>query len=335
MVDRGSIQFEQKSPPNATITDLDYDLVSGYADSLGIPSDNSLDDVLLRRGCLVMVNGEIKPTYAALLLFGKHPQQWLTSATIMAAKFPGTAFSDSFIKQEISGNLSQQIQQAETFVRNNLRSSVRLVGLTREETPEYPREAIREIIVNAVAHRDYNLIGDGIHINFYSDRLEIQSPGKLPGPINLDNLLVSRFSRNPVIAQVLSDLGYVERLGYGLTRVISTINQNALPEPKFEEVGVNFRVTLYNDLVDDFRDIQTVTSDDFITYRLNPRQELAVGYLITHERITNRNYQELCPNVSTETLRRDLVDLVQKGLLIKVGHRKATYYIFKSPRKII
>ena len=214
MMARGVTQFESRTPENASLDDLDRDRVENYVESLITPAGETSEDILLRRGCLQVVNGNLHPTYAALLLFGRHPQRWLPSATILVTRFPGVAFSDEFVKQEIRGTLPEQLKQAENFVRDNLRSVVRLVGLERDETPEYPLEAVRELLVNAVAHRDYNQQGDCVHLHIFSDRLEIHSPGRLPGPVNLENLLDARFSRNAVIAQVLSDLGFVERLGF-------------------------------------------------------------------------------------------------------------------------
>ena len=85
----------------------------------------------------------MRPTYAALLLFGRHPQQWLPNASILAARFAGTSLADQFIKQEITGTLVEQLLQTEAFIRNNLHSVVRLVGLARQETLEYPLEALR------------------------------------------------------------------------------------------------------------------------------------------------------------------------------------------------
>ena len=330
LIERGVIQFESRIPPDASLDDLDDGQVAAYLAVLGHPSDADGVEVLRRRGCLVLENGELRPTYAALLLFGKHPQQWLPSATILAARFPGTAFSDEFIKQEIRGSLPEQLRQAETFVRDNLRSVARLVGLRREETPEYPLEAVRELLVNAIAHRDYNQQGDTIHLHIFADRLEVHSPGGLPGPVNIQNLLEARFSRNAVIAQVLSDMGFVERLGYGLNRVVTVMKQNSLPQPQFKETGGAFRVTLFAS--DSGIQEKAVLPDlsKYAAHNLNPRQERAVGYLIDKARITNSDYQELCPEVSAETLRRDLVDLVKKGVLIKVGDKRATYYILKK-----
>jgi ATP-dependent DNA helicase RecG len=204
-----------------------------------------------------------------------------------------------------------------------------MVGLTRQEIPAYPLEAVRELIVNAVAHRDYNQQGDNIHLHIFSDRLEVHSPGGLPGPVNLENLLEARFSRNAVIAQVLSDLGFIERLGYGLNRVVKTLQQHNLPAPIFEEVGGSFRVTIFNALNESQLGMKPRDLTRYSKLNLNNRQESAIAHLAKNGRITNRKFQELCAGVSSETLRRDLVDLVKKGILIKIGDKKSTYYILK------
>jgi len=328
LMERGVVQLESRLPPGATLDDLDPAQVSAYLAALNLPENQPFETILRQRGCLQMDGGVSRPTYAGLLLFGVSPQQWLPGATILAARFPGIAFSDEFIKQDIRGSLPEQLHQAETFVRDHLRSVARLVGLTRQETPEYPLAAVRELLVNAVAHRDYNQQGDCIHLHIFADHLEVHSPGLLPGPVTLENLLRARFSRNAVITQVLSDLGFVERLGYGLERVVTVMRQSNLPEPKFEEVGGSFRVTLFNP-ASSYPAAFEPDLSAYARYDLNPRQELALAHLAERRRITNRAYQELCPDVSPETLRRDLTDLVQKGIIVKVGSKKATYYILK------
>jgi ATP-dependent DNA helicase RecG len=329
LVARGAIQFEAQVPDGAALDDLDQEQVAMYERTLDLPASEPWQELLSRRGCLRKVDGQFRPTYAGLLLFGRHPQRWSPSATVLAARFSGVAISDQFVKQEIRGTLPGQLRQAETFVRDQLRSVVRLVGLTRQETPEYPLEAVRELLVNAVAHRDYNQAGDSIHLHIFADRLEVHSPGGLPGPVTLENLLEARFSRNAVIAQVLSDLGYVERLGYGLNRVVSVMRQQGLPEPKFEEVGGTFRVTLSSAAAESGYAASPPDAALYADFDLNPRQELAVGYLGDHQRLTNSDYQALCPDVSSETLRRDLADLVRQGLLLKMGTKRGTYYILK------
>ncbi len=126
---------------------------------------------------------------------------------------------------------------------------------------------------------------------------------------------------------VLSDLGYIERLGYGIDRMISAMQEAGLPAPIFEEMAAGFKVTLYS------------AGDDLVSAQpdqqrwghvfLNERQEQALVYVQTHGRITNSDFQELIPDVSPETIRRDLADLVEKNLLIRIGAKRATYYILK------
>ena len=334
LVERGVVQLEARVPPGATIDDLDPEQVNAYLQALNLPHEPP-QQVLQRRACLQMVEGVLRPTYAALLLFGRYPQQWLPNATLLAARFAGPAFSDQFIKQEMTGTLIQQLRQAETFLRDHLRSVVRIVGLTHTSTLEYPFEAVRELLVNAVAHRDYNIQGDNIRLQLFSDRLELHSPGGLPGPVTLENLLQARFSRNAVITQVLADLGYVERLGYGLDRVVEVLRQHNLRQPRFEETAGTFRVTLFNDLPLGSAGAQLPDLTAYQDLELNSRQQAALAFLARSRRISSREYQELCPEVHAETLRRDLSDLVGRGLLIKVGDKRATYYILKrSPQSL-
>jgi ATP-dependent DNA helicase RecG len=340
LVERGAIQFESRIPrDDATLADLDPHQVEAYQQKVAasglLPGNLTWEELLLRRGCLKRVDGTLQPTYAALLLFGRYPQQWLPNASILAGRFSGYTLADEYIKQDIAGTLPDQLRQAEAFVHSNLKSVVRMVGLTHQEAPEYPVEAVRELLVNAVAHRDYNLQGDNIHLFIFADRLEVQSPGGLPGPVTLNNLLDARFARNAVITQVLSDLGFVERLGYGLDRVIESLQKSRLPAPRFEDTAGIFRVTLQNHM----GELHTTAAGayqsvvDLSLYQnlnLNPRQQLALNYLSRYPRITSHQYQELCPDVHAETLRRDLVDLISQGILLKIGDKRATYYILKK-----
>ena len=327
-LERGLLQFESQVPEDASLADLDPQQLAAYYQSystaLNLPEDHqlpALEDLLQQRGCLKDVGGKLKPTYAALLVFGRNPQRWLPTAQILATRFSGTSFGDRFIKLEINGSLVQQLKDAEKFLTTNLQTVVRMVGLTHQEALEYPYNAVRELVINSVAHRDYNSQGDCIHINIFSNQLEVTSPGGLPGPITIENILQARFSRNPIIIQLLADLGYVERLGYGLDRVVKSMSENYLPPPSFEETTGVFRVTLRNEQLEDL--------SHFALEDLNPRQVSALNYLVARKRITNRAYQDLCPDVSPETIRRDLSDLVSRGILVKIGDKKSTYYILK------
>ncbi|MFC2023275.1 ATP-binding protein [Chloroflexota bacterium] len=327
MLERGPVSFGALVPDGACIDDIDWELAEHYWTSLATRSVSSAQEALHRRGCLVAQSGATRPTYAGLLLFGREPQQWLLSSEILVARYAGTVMDDRFIKEEIRGTLADQIRKAEAFVVGNMRRGVHLSGLERTEATEYPVEAVREAIVNAVAHRDYRIRGDEIRILQFSDRIEIYSPGRLPGHVSLANLVEERFSRNETVVQVLSDMGFIERLGYGIDRMIQKMARAGLPQPRFEETASGFKVTLVGHgaaLIDDHAGGRWWRLLD-----LNQRQDRALAHLADKGRITNRDYQKLCPDVSPETLRRDLQDLVRKNLLLKIGDKRATYYIFK------
>ena len=327
MMERGAVSFEALVPDGARPEDLDWEKAESYLTRLGSMPSGNREEALLRRGCMAQRDGQFLPTYAGLLLFGREPQRWVRSSLILVVRYAGTTMGDTFVRDEIHGTLPEQIRRAEAFVLDNMRRGVRLLGLERIEETEYPVQAIREAIVNAIAHRDYRIRGDEIRVLMFGDRIEFYSPGRLPGHVTVDNLVEERFSRNEIIVQILSDLGFIERLGYGIDRMIRQMTGAGLPVPRFEETTAGFQVTLVGhgaSLIGE--------QADALRWRqagLNDRQELALAYLLEKGRITNREYQSLCPDVSPETIRRDLADLVQKDLLLKIGEKRATYYIFK------
>ena len=327
LLERSDSGFEAHVPEAATLDDLDMGQVRRYRLQLDAAPPGDMTELLLSRGCLARVGDGVKPTVAGLLLFGRDPQRWVRSAEITCVRYPGERMSDEFVREDIQGTLSEQILRAESFVSTNMRRGMRIRGMEREETPEYPISVVREAIVNAVAHRDYSIRGDHIRVLMFSDRLEVYSPGRLPGHVTLDNLLHERFSRNEAIVQVLSEMRFIERLGYGIDRMIAVCKEEGLREPVFAETAAGFQVTIYG------RGASLVgaapPASMWAHLRLNPRQEKALTFLQEHRRITNRDYQKLCPEASPETLRRDFADLVDRGILLKIGEKRATYYILK------
>ncbi|HXF61306.1 MAG TPA: ATP-binding protein [Caldilineaceae bacterium] len=334
LLERGDAGFETQPVAGATLADLDEQRILRYLDQVAFSASEDLPQALLARGCVTPVApaGEsaaatLAPTVAGLLLFGRHPQRFLRSAEIICVRYAGDSMGDEFVRQDFGGVLADQIRQAEAFVSSNMRRGMKIRGLAREETSEYPLPVVREAIVNAVAHRDYSIRGEGIRVLMFNNRLEVYSPGRLPGHVTLENLKDERYSRNETIVAILSDLGFIERLGYGVDRMIAAMTEAGLPPPLFEETAAGFRVTLQSAGVElvSSQPAQQPWSHLF----LNERQEAALAYVQAHGRITNSEYQTLAPDVSPETIRRDLADLVEKNLLLRIGEKRATYYILK------
>jgi ATP-dependent DNA helicase RecG len=330
--ERGEANFEALPAPSADLDDLDAARYRAYAQIFApadLPArkfDEFSIDLLMRRGCLVKDGSALRPTVSGLLLFGTEPQRVFPSAEILLARYSGKQMTDAFVRETIRGPLPEQIRRAEAFVVANMRKGARVGGLVREDRGEYPAPAVREAIVNAVAHRDYAIRGDEIRVLMFADRLEVYSPGRLPGHVTVDNIVEERFARNEVIVQVLADLGFVERLGYGIDRMIGLMRQWGLPAPKFAETANGFRLTLRGP---GEKLVSVEGEDRWRKLPLNERQQGALEFLAKNQRITNREYHDLAPDVSEETIRRDLAELVEAGLLLKMGDKKGTYYILK------
>jgi len=340
MLRRGKIRFETEVIYGTSLDDIDWEKAEAYAKKLSSSHSGDTKQVLLWRGCLAKVNDTLYPTSAGLLLFGKDPQRYIRGAEITAVRFAGAAMSDTFTRQDILGTLPEQIRKAETFLVDHLRKGVQLKHtMARKEQYEYPLEAVRELVVNAVAHRDYSIDGDGIRLYIFRDHMEISSAGSLPGPVTIDNIKDERFSRNPIIVQVLSDMGYIERLGYGVDRVIELMKNHNLSAPEFIETRGGFKVVLHNKTEEPIKEDKpeaekeyTDILSEYSDIPLNPRQEGAIVYLNRPDksRITNSELQQLYPDVHAETIRRDLADLVTKQICSKMGQKRGSYYVLKA-----
>lgn len=329
LMERGEVGFESLVPAEATLEDISWEKVERYlevtGESIGALSP---EEALYKRGCLARADGGYRPTNAGLLLFGKEPERFFPNGEIVLVRYAGREMGEEFVREDIRDTLPEQIRRAEAFITANMRRGARLTGWEREEITEYPLKAVREAIVNAVAHRDYSIRGEGIRVLMFSNRLECYSPGRLPGHVTVDNIVEERFSRNGVIVQVLADMGFIERLGYGIDRMIALMRTHGLLDPVFQETANGFLVTLYGHgeslIPSDRPDVSR-----WAHLHLNERQERALAYLVEYGRITNRDFQELCPDVSPETIRRDLADLVDRNLLLKIGEKRGTFYILK------
>ncbi len=268
-----------------------------------------------------------QPTIAGTLLFGQRPQTFLPQSGVVFVKFPGAeqraenGMAGYGRREEINGPLARIIERSWNVVWEEMRVGAVLNNLEREDDLVYPRFAIREALVNAICHRDYRLSGRKVEIRMFADRLEVISPGGLPGYITVDNIVDEHFSRNPRIVNGLYHWGYIEELGLGIDRMIEEMVEAGQPPPQFRATPHSFTVILHAK--------KLRPPAPRWERRTNDRQTQALAYVREHGSITNREYQTLCPNVSAETLRLDLADLVEKGILLKIGAKKGTYYILK------
>ncbi len=329
--DRDDASWDRLAPDDATLADLDMSKIQVYVERVGLAAENDPHRLLYQRGCLARgADGGYRPTHAGLLLFGRDDdlERRFPQAEIVLVHYQGIERADEFEREDIRAPLVEAARRAERWLNEHMRKGSRMVGLERQDWTQFPLAAVRETLINALAHRDYAIRGEGIRVALFADRLECYSPGRLPGHVTLENLIEERFSRNEAIVQTLADWGLIERLGYGIDRMVHQMDIAGLPPPVFRETAAGFLVTLYGQSFPT-GDAVSLDTSEWLRQGLNERQIAALLRLTEHQRITNRDLQELAPDVSAETIRRDLADLVERGLLLKVGEKRATYYILK------
>ena len=187
------------------------------------------------------------PTVGGVLLFGNEneKERHFPDAWIQAGRFRGANRAHIADQRDIRGHAPALVGQATEFVVEHLSCGVRIDGLRRQDRWSVPPVAVREAIVNAVAHADYAQGGGPVRVAVFADRVEVESPGLLPFGLTIDDLLlgVSKL-RNRVIARVFHELGLMENWGSGVQRMIAACDEAGCPHPVFEELGGRFRVTL-------------------------------------------------------------------------------------------
>lgn len=206
---------------------------------------------------LMSVTRDDAPTLAGVMVFSPYPQAFFPQLGVIATRVPGTAIGDvgrggeRFIDNaRIEGPLEEQLRSAVAFARKNMRvkTVVSPVDGVRDDEPQYPVEAVRELVLNALIHRDYSIHTQGmpIQLHMFDDRLVVTNPGGLYGRMTVDQLGKAQpDTRNPVIANILEVMGVTENRYSGIPTVRRLCAQAGLPEPVFENVRGEFRVTLW------------------------------------------------------------------------------------------
>ena len=258
---------------------------------------------------------------AALLLFHPDPEKYITGAYVKIGYFQtdtGLIFQD-----EINGNLFEQVEKTiEILFTKYIKAIISYDGIHRVETYEYPKDAVREAILNALAHKDYS-IGVPTQISVYDDKLMIWNYGQLPMDWTVKNLMQKHSSipYNPDISNAFFRAGYIEAWGRGTIKIIEQCKEHGLPNPEFKNTGKDFWVIFRKDIYH---------KKYLKKLKLNERQIKAVLFVKEKGKISNKEYQEIC-KVSKGTATKELRILVERfNILERKGNVGAgTFYIIK------
>jgi ATP-dependent DNA helicase RecG len=175
------------------------------------------------------------PTVSGLLMFGKNPRFFFPGAYVQYLKLAGTTLTEAPDDQaEISGDLLGILRELDTRIKTNIQTSLIPVSALKEKLlPDYPEIAVRELLLNAIMHRDYRS-NTPVRFYWFTDRIEIQSPGGLYGEVTRETLTRRNSYRNPVVAESMKALGYVNRFGYGIQRAQAALQDNGNPPAEFD-----------------------------------------------------------------------------------------------------
>ncbi len=263
---------------------------------------------------------------AAILLFHPDPEKYITGAFIKVGYFHSD--TELVFQDEIIGNLFEQIEKViDLLFTKYIKAIISYEGIHRVETYEYPKEAVREAVLNALAHKDY-AFGYPVQISVYDDKIMIWNQGKLPDDWTVDKLLQKHSSKpyNPDIASAFFRAGYIEAWGRGTIKIIDQCKEHGLPTPKFENDGNDFWVIFKKN---------TYNKEDLQKINLNERQIKAVLFVKEKGKISNKEYQEIC-EVSKGTATKELRELTDKYDIFKrkgnVG--AGTSYVIKEGKTI-
>lgn len=293
------LTFDQTPLPDVTVHGLDMSRIKKAFSSVGRTVDKrkleTLDVLVRHTGKQVVSNG-------GLILFGRSEvrKNYFPDARVSCARFQGTDRTNFVDRLDIEGSVFDAIDEVPRFIRRNTRMAARIGTMRREDIPEYPEVAIREILVNAIAHADYSLTGMHIFVAIYSDKMEVQNPGMLPFGMTMDDFRsgVSKI-RNRVIARVFRELGLMEEWGSGYRRVIESCRSGGYMIPDWQELGSAFRVIFY------------------------PHPEIKVAKVKAADVAARWN-------VTEKTAKRDISALKKHGIIEFVGPPKTGSYLIKE-----
>ncbi len=302
-----------------SIDDIDEKSIKTFlrkAEDAGrLPDIDGLSTPELLEKLRLMKNGKLKR--AAIILFGKDPGSFYPNTFVKIGKFENDDFTIRFQELE-EGNIIQIVDKVlRTLDHKFLIRNISFEGMNRVETLEYPVAALREMLLNALVHRNY--MGAPTQIRVYDNKLSIWNHGVLPEGITLDKLTKSHSSypRNPILAEACFRGGYIDSWGSGIMKIVDSCKAAGLPSPIMEEDGGGFIVRLFKD---------NLTEDQLSKLGLNERQIRAVLYIKEKGNITNREYQKI-NQISNRTATYDLKDLVENFNLLKMsGAGVGTFY---------
>ncbi len=286
------------------VDDIDFEVVSSLYESIKKVRRNDLATLRLT----MEYQGKIVPTIGGVILFGKKREQFFPDAWIKVGRFLGTTKEKIADSLDIHSYPVLAVEEVIRFIQKHATMGIEITDVKHIERWSVPIEAIREAVINSVVHADYSQLGSLIRVSIFQDRIEIENPGLLPFGITIDDITlgVSKL-RNRVIGRIFNDLKLIEQWGSGIQRIIAVCKELQLRAPLFEEIGTNFRVTIF-----------TIQSRNPI---INSVDQKILDLLRDKNGVSTAEVANLI-DLSVRSTRSRLSSLIKRGLIVEIGSGK-------------
>jgi len=301
------------------IKDINENVFQEFLNNRSIKFEKrKIQEMMLHYNIVIQEHLQTYPTVGGILLFGNHPQHFLPESFIICTHFQGTSGRNVIATRDCTGTLFNQYNESLSFIINRLNKQFKIKGAEkRQEVLEIPEEAIREVLLNAIVHRNYHIPGP-TKVAIYDNRVEIFSPGNFPGPLNIDELEMGiTYIRNATITKIFRETGYIEKLGSGFRSLFESYRKRKLSEPVVVEGTGFIKCTLPRPMPGAKKTLKTSNSE---------KELLRLFYIAGEIRITDIMSHL---HLSRATAGRLLASLTKKKLIDRTGKGRSTYYTKK------
>ena len=312
---RTNISFDEEINYEYEFSSLNYESIKNKLKQVG--KELTIEKMISLK--LAKENNKmLYPTNGLLIILGI-----LENTVTKCSRFKGTNMNVILDKKEYNGDLFNQLENIEGFIKNHINLRGEIKGLQRTDTYEIPEVAIREAVVNALVHRNYSNLGRDIKIGIYDDRLEIVSPGGLPNGLTNEDIYTGKSEiRNRVVARVFKELNYIEQWGSGINRIKSLCIDHGLKEPFIEESGDFIGVRFFREE----KDLNQIPTD---SDRITTDSDRIINYIKNNSKITKKEVMELL-NYKETKAKDYLNSLLEQEILERKGQGRITHYILKK-----
>ena len=339
---KDGIQEDLRPIKRATIEDLDKEKISKYLEKVKKEKPNfskfSDEKILKLSGIIENSTGIIYPTISGIMMFGEYPQGYLPQLFVACVVVPGTKLGDVGEmgqrfddNKRVEGTLDEMLDQTLTFIRRNIGTKVIIDNNgKRENIPEYPMKALREAVANALIHRDYSISRESayIYVQIYDDRIEIINPGDLYGNNRIENLGTDMMleARNKNIVRLLEEKGdIIENRHTGIATMREEMKKMGLPEPEFESLRGDFKVTFRKEKVKINEQNKYQEFTEKFTEKFTESEQKILNELIKNPYVTQIQLSERL-GISKRSIIKNMKNLKDKNKIKRIGSDRKGYW---------